>query len=378
MSWEPINLATVEQRPAVRPTLGSLGLAYPGRRHIFSGPPESLKTLVAQIETLEVIRAGGRVVLVDLETGPWDTRDRLRDLGATDDELAAVLYIEPDTPPTEETIAVLVALGPDLVVIDAAAGAYDIAGLDDNKRQDVERFATLYVRGFWKAGIATILLDHVVKSAEGRGRYAIGSERKLGGCDVHLGFEAVTPLSRGHRGVVKVTVHKDRFGHLSRPVAATLQVTSDPNTHHITWALEADMQASDWRPTILMARVVSFLETQTDSVNRRTIEQNVTGRAEYVRKAIDLLVRDDDITEIPGPGSSRLYALTKRVRPAVPDSSQLVPDDHEGGSSRSSHPLQGGRRDEDEVDTLPGLTSTNRGATDGADASHAREEPASP
>ncbi|MGZ4393380.1 MAG: hypothetical protein ACXVRK_14870, partial [Gaiellaceae bacterium] len=93
-SWEPRNLSLVEPRPPVRPTLGTLGLLYPGRRHILSGPPESLKTLLALIELLAVIRAGGRVVLVDLETGPWDTRDRLRDLGTTEEEIAAVLYVE--------------------------------------------------------------------------------------------------------------------------------------------------------------------------------------------------------------------------------------------------------------------------------------------
>jgi hypothetical protein len=330
MNWEPINLVTVEQRPSVRPTLGSLRFIYPGRRHVFSGPPESLKTLVAQIETLEVIRAGGRVVLVDLETGPWDTRDRLRDLGATDDELAAVLYIEPDTPPTEETIAVLVALAPDLVVIDAAAGAYDLAGLDDNKRADVERFASLYVRGFWKAGIATILLDHVVKSTESRGRYAIGSERKLGGCDVHLGFETVKPLHRGSTGLVRVTVHKDRFGHLPRPTwgcfasSPTPRRTrsAGPSTTTPAKPTTHGGPPSSWRKSACSSRTTPATAQSPEARSKkRTSARASSGSASHSTHSSP----KDSSKRHPGHATrASTHTSNPSPRPARPTSSQLV------------------------------------------------------
>jgi hypothetical protein len=355
-SWEPRNLSLVEPRPPVRPTLGALGLLYPGRRHILSGPPESLKTLLALIELLAVIRAGGRVVLVDLETGPWDTRDRLRDLGATEEEIAAVLYVEPDTAPSPDTISGLVALEPDLVILDAAAGCYDLAGLDDNKRADVERFASLYVRGFWQAGIATLLLDHVVKNSETRGRYAIGSERKLGGCDVHLGVEALKPLSRGHHGLAKITVHKDRFGHLLRPVAGVLRLTSDPETHAIGWELEQDTSTDAderWRPTFLMAKVSDFLAGQTEPVSQNTIEKAGLGRqATYVRDALQALIADGNVTVTEGPRNARLCTLAKPFTLPGITSSDFVPTASDAVALTSSdlvYPLQG---DEvtDEVD----------------------------
>ena len=47
MSWEPINLRHVPDEPPEPPDY--LQLVYRGRRHWFSGPPESLKTLVAYI-----------------------------------------------------------------------------------------------------------------------------------------------------------------------------------------------------------------------------------------------------------------------------------------------------------------------------------------
>ena len=44
-------------------------------------------------------------------------------------------------------------------MIDTAAGAYSLQGLDDNLRRDVEKFARLYVRTFWLRGVATMLVD---------------------------------------------------------------------------------------------------------------------------------------------------------------------------------------------------------------------------
>jgi hypothetical protein len=59
MSWEPINLRHVPDEPPEPPDY--LELVYRGRRHWISGPPESLKTLVAYIILLAAVRMGERV-----------------------------------------------------------------------------------------------------------------------------------------------------------------------------------------------------------------------------------------------------------------------------------------------------------------------------
>jgi hypothetical protein len=146
-------------------------------------------------------------------------------------------------------------------VIDAAAGAYHASGLDDYKRADAEAFAHTWIVPLWLLGITTAVLDHVVKSSEARGRYAIGSERKLGTVDVHLGFHAIKHLTRGGPGLIRIDTHKDRPGHLARPHAAELGLQSDPTTHRITWEFKAagvtnmSDAGDNWRPTALMARV---------------------------------------------------------------------------------------------------------------------------
>lgn len=317
-SWAPLNLAALEDRPPIKPTLGQAGIAYPGKRHVFSGPQESAKTLAAYAIGIEVIRTGKPIVVIDFEMGRWDARDRLRELGATDDDLALLHYVEPEEEATSQHITRLLALKPVLVIIDAAAGAYDLQGLDDNKRQDVERFTRVYVRDFWRNDIATIVLDHVVKNTEGRGKYAIGSERKVGGADVHLGFEVISPIKRGATGIYKITTHKDRGGFLERGRLADLHLHSDPATHHITWEFRAsdpDEAKVEHRPTFQMERVSRYLEGQAEPVSRTNVETSVKGKnVKALRHAIDILTREQYLEETPGPRGARNVASIRPYR----------------------------------------------------------------
>lgn len=309
-SWLPLNLAYLPDEPPVKPTLGGFGIVYPGKRHVFSGPQESAKTLAAYAIVIETIRTiDTSAAILDFEMGAYAARNRLRELGATNTDLERIHYLEPHEPATDERISTLIALQPMLVLIDAAAGAYDLQGLDENKRADVERFTRLFVRGFWKAGIATIVLDHVVKNTETRGKYAIGSERKTGGVDVHLGFDTILPIKRGSTGLYKITTHKDRDGYLQRGQLAELHLTSDPDTHRIGWEFkpaEHVEPGETWMPTKVMQKISGLLEQQTEPVSRKQMIDEAGGRHDVARKAIDHLVRLGYATETDGPRNSKL------------------------------------------------------------------------
>jgi hypothetical protein len=96
-------------------------------------------------------------------------------------------FYEPDSAPTKEILEGI-ADRCSLVVIDAAAGAYQLLGLDEAR--DAEKFNARLPDVLWKAGATTITLDHVVKDPASRGMWARGHHRKIGGTEVHLGFEA--------------------------------------------------------------------------------------------------------------------------------------------------------------------------------------------
>jgi hypothetical protein len=348
-SWQPLNLADLEDTPPVEPTLGDLGIVYPGKRHVFSGPQESAKTLAAYVIGLQVVGTGARIVLIDFEMGRWDAKTRLRELGASMDDLALISYVEPDTRATKDAIERLCDLEPELVIVDAAAGAYDLQELDDNKRGDVERFTSMYVNRFWRAGIATIVLDHVTKNAETRGSYAIGSERKVGGADVHLGFEVVHPIKRGAHGLYKIVTHKDRGGFLKRGKLAEFELQSDPETNAIAWAFRAPAEADDehpFRPTVKMEQASKWLEKQLEQdVPMSHVEKGIGGDREAGRIAIQTLVDDGYFRETPGPRNARLMTLIRPYREEYDDLSATSP--HLSGLvalhdlSGSPLPLQG-------------------------------------
>lgn len=327
-SWTPIKLSTLPAHPPVKPTLGDIGIVYPGKRHVFSGPPESAKTLVAYIVILEVLRHAGTVVLIDFEMGGYDARARLVELGASSSEIDHVHYLEPDEPANDDRIQLLIGLEPALVVIDAAAGAYQLEGLDDNKRGDVEKWSRLYVQRFWRHGIATIVIDHVPKDTENRGRYAIGSERKLGSADVHLGFDTITPISRGTEGKYKITTHKDRGGVLKRGRLADVHLESDPDTHQIGWDITAataggdDDQGHYFRPTGLMEKVSIYLEHQPEAVGRNAIADAIGGTKKYVLAAVNALVREGYVADLETAGRSKPVASARPYRENDPSCNQ--------------------------------------------------------
>jgi hypothetical protein len=163
--------------------------------------------------------------------------------------------------------------------------------------------------------VATIVLDHVVKNSDARGRYAIGSERKLGTVDVHLGFHPVRHLNRGGSGLVRIDTHKDRPGHLPRPHAAELELRSDADNHRITWEFkpanetQADAAGDNgWRPTMLMDRVLAHLARNPEPVSRSALASAVGKRREWTLKAIDCLIADgalrlEDRKVVPVPGT---------------------------------------------------------------------------
>lgn len=372
-SWAPIRFTDAPDAPPLQPVLGDTRLLYPGKRHVFSGPPESAKTLAAYAILILIARTGKLGVLIDFEMGVADAKTRLRELGATSEELERLYYIGPDEKATTLRIGALLSLQPDLIVIDAAAGAYQLEGLDENKRADVETFSNLYIAPFWRADIATLTIDHVVKNSETRGRFQIGSERKLGATDIHLGFDTITPISRGTNGRYKITTHKDRVGALKRGHIADLTLESDPDTHQITWTFTAAQTATSdtgyFRPTHVMEKVSIYLETQPEPVTRNAVHEALGGKKAIVFAAIHALIsegfaatttasngakpvksvrryRENDPDCEPGgslsQGTTETYCGSRVVpsnHAVVPGGSRVVPDAQTSGGSRWSTAL---------------------------------------
>lgn len=321
-SWVPIDLSELEEREPTMPTLGGTQLLYPGKRHVFSGPPESAKTLAAYCCLLQTVRHDDTAMLIDFEMGMFDARQRLRELGATKAEIKRIYYVEPADTSSEDRVKGLVDLNPGLVVVDAAAGAYQLDDFDDNKRADVEKFNKRYVTPFWREGISSLLLDHVNKSAEDRGRFVIGSERKLGATDVHLGFETVKAIKRGSSGRYKIITHKDRGGYLGRGHVADFHLDSDPDTHELAWKFTTPDGAGDAgekRLTHLMEKASRKLELPSMMWTKTELADALKpSRKEHALQAINTLVSEGFAAE-RREGRSKILSSARPYREDDPD-----------------------------------------------------------
>jgi hypothetical protein len=311
-SWLPIDLWGREE-PDAQPSLS--GLLYPGGLHLIYGEPDVGKSWLCLALTMEQLQAGQHVVLVAFERRQF--RARLLALGATEEDFARLHYFEPSEPLTDpqalaDVAALLDTYTPALIIFDAMAGGLALHSFDGNSNADVETFYSVTLAPFRAIGAAVVVVDHVTKDRETRGRWAIGAQRKLGGVEVGLLVEPINSFGRGQTGLVRLRVTKDTYGQVRR---AEFELASDAETGNVTYAIRAagdetgEGDRDHWRPTVLMERVFAFVSDQTTPVSRNTIERGVTGNGRWIRVAIDELLREGTFEVSPGPRGAQLISL---------------------------------------------------------------------
>jgi hypothetical protein len=106
---------------------------------------------------------------------------------------------------------------PALVVLDGVTEAMVLQGLDPLSNRDAALFSAQLPRRLARCGAAVLLLDHVPKDTDNRGRYAIGAVHKLNGLDgAQFLLENRVPFAVGATGRSSLLLSKDRGGQLRR------------------------------------------------------------------------------------------------------------------------------------------------------------------
>ena len=138
-----------------------------------------------------------------------------------------------------------------------------------------------------------LLIDHVVKSKETRGRYALGAQHKLAGIAVAYSTDGdqARPTAQPP-GEIKVKIEKDRHGHVrghaQASVIAIAHIAPEDDGERVTVTLEAPEVSTDatgtWRPTIYMDRVAAFIASEPGAT-RNAITDGVTGQENARRRS---------------------------------------------------------------------------------------------
>jgi hypothetical protein len=258
------------------------------------------------------MKAGHHVLYIDFEDDEGGIAGRLLTLQLPADMILKQFhYLRPkQSVNTEVNLAdlfdTLETHNPLLAVIDGITEAMTTHGKDPNKNKDIAEFAAMLPRKLADWGCATVCLDHVPKSTDNRGRYALGGVHKLNGLDgAAYILEARDPFGVGITGRSTILIAKDRPGQLRKHAYrrkdglcnfGELVLTSHDDTYAEFEIKPAVEHKGEFRPTKLMAKVSDALQEHGPLSQRRIIAA-VGGKRDYVIKALDVLILDGNVTE---------------------------------------------------------------------------------
>lgn len=223
-SWKPIALKDYYDGLFQAPIATLLkrsdghGLIYEGRVHSIYGESESGKSWIAQIATAECLKNDKKVIYIDFESDAIDIVNRLKALGVSRANLLQYFtYIRPEGARDADDPywqAILEPQSATLIVIDGVTESLTMWGGESKDNDAITRWMRLFPRTVATAsGAAVVLIDHITKNAETRGRFAIGGQAKLATIDgaAYL-VEPLEALAPGRTGTLTMRVTKDRPG----------------------------------------------------------------------------------------------------------------------------------------------------------------------
>lgn len=339
-SWKPLDLtaylngAHKPLKPSIMARTDGRCLLYAGMVHAFNGESESCKSMTAQAETARQIMSGNRCVYIDFESDAASVIARLLMLGSSPEDIKDNLdYIRPDVDPVtfadeNSEWQQLLRNKYTLAVIDGVTEAFAVFGVKSIDNDEVTAWGRKVPRQIAaRTGAAVVVVDHVTKSAEGRGRFAIGAQAKMSYLTgAAYMVEIISPVGVGMVGKVALRVGKDRPGQV-RPMSGEWRksdrtqeaaiVTIDSTvSNRILFTVDPPQRKADSNslPVELMEAISKCVEDAPTPPSFRKINQLVSGKDENKRAAISLLEADGYLSIIPGARNAHEHHLIKPFR----------------------------------------------------------------
>jgi len=240
-SWIPKQIGETELEQESPPSMlrredGNC-LLYAGKINAIFGESESGKTWIALEAIRQELEKNNIVFYLDFEDSARSILNRLKTLRVPTDKFKLFRYANPDEPLGEGIGEIMrteiMAYLPTLIVVDGVNAAMNLLGLDLEKNKDATHFSQKVLKPLRIGGAGILTIDHVTKSKDNRGNYAIGAQAKRADIDgAAFAVSVAMPFGRGIDGALDITCTKDRPGFVRAicPDAKTVGVANLKST----------------------------------------------------------------------------------------------------------------------------------------------------
>ena len=323
-SWIPKEIGESELEEEEPPSMlrredGNC-LLYAGKINAIFGESESGKTWIALEAIRQELEKNNIVFYLDFEDSARSILNRLKTLRVKQDKFKMFRYANPDEPLGEGIGEIMrtqiMAYLPTLIVVDGVNAAMNLLGLDLEKNKDATHFSQKVLKPLRIGGAGILTIDHVTKSKDNRGNYAIGAQAKRADIDgAAFAVSVALPFGRGIDGALDITCTKDRPGFVRAicPDAKTVGVANLKSLPDGGIAVSISGGAvaisnADQR----MEQVSKFLETHGYEMNfndikKRLRDEGIGMGSDMVRLALDTLVARGAVA-VRQLGQKNLYA----------------------------------------------------------------------
>jgi hypothetical protein len=323
-SWIPKEISEVDLGQEEPPTMlrredGNC-LLYPGRINAIFGESESGKTWLALEAIRQELEKNNIVFYIDFEDSARGILNRLKTMRVPTDKFKFFRYANPDTklePGIGELMRTeIMAYLPTLIVVDGVNAAMNLLGLDLEKNKDATEFSQRILKPLRVGGAGILTIDHVTKSKDNRGNYAIGAQAKRADIDgAAFAVSVAMPFGRGLDGALDILCTKDRPGFVRAicPDAKTVGIAN------LKSAPDGGISVSISGGTVVissaeqrMEQVSQFLERHGYEMNFNDIKRKLRDEgngmgSDMVRVALDGLVARGSVQMRPS-GQKMLYS----------------------------------------------------------------------
>ncbi|ACJ52218.1 bifunctional DNA primase/polymerase [Bifidobacterium longum] len=324
------------------------GLFYRGAVNDLHGEPGCGKSMIAQIAAAQELKSSHDVIYIDYEDSARNVVKRLLLLGVTGEQIVAHFhYVRPSAKPSSPTSldgwreTLGYADTATLTVIDGVTSCLAYAGLDSNSGDDIAAWYNTMPRLILACGPAVVLIDHVVKSKDNRGRYAGGSMQKLALIDgISYSANMTKPVGKGVRGTIVIKSGKDRISEIEEHCAvswdsngshlreaARIEINStNPKLMHVTIARpnmmpseDRQTKRDDFRPTGLMEKISQLVENAIEEPSQSelfdALKSDGSGaKTAIMSKAIRLLLEEGYVTNRASRHNRACYRSARPYR----------------------------------------------------------------